>query len=162
MKRKARPPFPGLQLSREDRDELKQIRRAATLTDRQWRRVQILEMLHGHWNLSEIASTLGMYPREVRRVGWRYLDLGLEQALKEDHRYTPVPCVDERQKSTIVAMVCSNPPEGRARWTVALIAEEAIRRRIVKTVSRETVRKLLADHDLKPWREKNVVCSRAG
>ena len=57
-------------------------------------------------------------------------------------------------------MVCSAPPEGQARWTVRLVAEQAVRRKLVPKVGRETIRVLLLDHDLKPWREKNVV--RAG
>ncbi len=57
-------------------------------------------------------------------------------------------------------MVCSNPPEGRSRWTVRLIAEEAVKRKLVPRAGRETIRILLAGHDLKPWREKNVVCGR--
>jgi putative transposase len=139
--------------------EVRRIRREQTLTDRHWRRLRTLELLHAGKSLTAVAEALGTYPREVRRVGWRYLENGLEHALCEDHRYTPPRLLDDRQRAKIVAMVCSDPPEGRARWTVALIAEEARRRRVVKTVSRETVRKLLADHDLKPWREKNVVRS---
>lgn len=157
MKRKRQPPFPGLSLSSKDRDELKRLRRSSTLSERSWRRMRMLEMLDQSWNLSEVAAALNTYPREVRRVGRRYLEAGLAHALKDDHRYTPPLVVDDRQKATIIAMVCSDPPEGRARWTVALIAQEAAKRRIVKTVSRETVRRLLVEHDLKPWREKNVV-----
>jgi hypothetical protein len=48
-------------------------------------------------------------------------------------------------------MVCSNPPEGRARWTVRLVAQEAVKRRLVPRVGRETIRILLLAHDLKPW-----------
>jgi hypothetical protein len=54
-------------------------------------------------------------------------------------------------------MVCSDPPEGFARWTVRLVAEEAVKRRLAPCVGRETIRILLLSHDLKPWREKNVV-----
>jgi putative transposase len=54
-------------------------------------------------------------------------------------------------------MACSDAPDGRARWTVRLIAEEAIKRKLVPKVGRETIRILLESHDLKPWREKNVV-----
>src|ERR1039457_7122191 len=46
---------------------------------------------------------------------------------------------------------------GGARWTVRLLAEEAVKRKLVPRVGRETVRILLQSHDLKPWREKNVV-----
>ena len=68
--------------------------------------------------------------------------------------------LDDSQKQRIIAMVCSDPPEGRARWTVRLVAEEAVKRRLVPRMGRETIRILLLDHDLKPWREKNVVRGR--
>ena len=58
-------------------------------------------------------------------------------------------------------MVRGDPPRGRARWTVRLVAQEAVKRRLVPSVGRETIRILLLSHDLKPWREKNVVRSGA-
>ena len=62
--------------------------------------------------------------------------------------------LDDRQKQRLIAMVCSSPPEGRARWTVRMVAEEAVKRKLVPRVGRETIRILLLSHDLKPWREK--------
>ena len=59
-----------------------------------------------------------------------------------------------------LTMGCSDPPEGFARWTVRLLAEEAVKRKLVPRVGRETIRILLLHHDLKPWREKNVVRGR--
>jgi putative transposase len=54
-------------------------------------------------------------------------------------------------------MVCGPPPQGRARWNVRLIAEEAVKRKLVPHVGRETIRILLQSHELKPWREKKLV-----
>jgi hypothetical protein len=54
-------------------------------------------------------------------------------------------------------MVCGKPPAGMARWNVRLIAEQAVKRKLVPQLGRDTVRMLLQNHDLKPWREKNVV-----
>ena len=65
--------------------------------------------------------------------------------------------LDDSQKQRIIAMVCSRPPAGRARWTVRLVAEQAVKRKLVPRLGRETTRILLLYHDLKPWREKNVV-----
>ena len=62
----------------------------------------------------------------------------------------------------IIAMVCGPPPAGRARWSVRLIAQEAVKRKLVEHVGPETVRILLQSHDLKPWREKNVVRGGTG
>jgi hypothetical protein len=51
-------------------------------------------------------------------------------------------------------MVCSDPPEGQARGSVHLVAEEAVKRKLVPRVGRETIRILLLHHDLRLWREK--------
>ena len=56
--------------------------------------------------------------------------------------------LDGQQRQRIVALVCGPPPEGRARWTVRLLAEEAVRRKLVPRVGRETIRVLLEGHDL--------------
>jgi putative transposase len=85
---------------------------------------------------------------------------GLERALYEKVRPGAAPLLTPPEKQRIVAMVCSDPPEGQARWTVRLIAEEAVKRKLVLRAGRETIRILLQSHDLKPWREKNVVRGR--
>jgi nucleotide-binding universal stress UspA family protein len=81
-------------------------------------------------------------------------------ALTDEPRPVPEKVLDHAEESAIVAMVCGPPPEGSARWSVRLVAREAKKRGIVKKIERETARQLLARHDLKPWREENVV--RAG
>jgi transposase len=99
-------------------------------------------------------------PQAIRKVGHRYQTGGLERALYEKQRPGAASLLEGSQKQRIIAMVCSDPPEGRARWTVRLVAEEAVKRKLVPRVGRETVRVLLLHHDLKPWREKNVVRGR--
>jgi len=56
--------------------------------------------------------------------------------------------------------VCGSPPEGIVRWSVRLVATEAVKRKLAPQVGRETIRILLESHELKPWREKNVVHRR--
>jgi len=99
-------------------------------------------------------------PKAVRVIGHRYLKGGLERALYEKQRPGAAEVLGAADKQRIIAMVCSDAPEGRARWTVRLIAEEAVKRKLVPRVGRETIRILLQSHDLKPWREKNVVYRR--
>jgi transposase len=101
-------------------------------------------------------------PKAIREIAHRYNSNGLEAALYDKQRPGAKPALDDSQKQRIVAMVCSKPPEGRARWTVRLIVEEAIKRKLVPKAGRETIRILLQSHDLKPWREKNVVRGRTG
>ena len=91
-----------------------------------------------------------------RNIGRRYQQGGLDRAMYEKPRPGAAEVLDDSQKQRLIAMVCSSPPEGRARWTVRLVAQEAVKRKLVPRVGRETIRILLLSHDLKPWREKNV------
>jgi putative transposase len=103
-----------------------------------------------------ISTTIPLTPQAIRKVGHRYQKGGLERALYDRPRPGAAEMLDDSQKQRLIAMVCSNPPEGRSRWTVRLVAEEAVKRKLVPRVGRETIRVLLLSHDLKPWREKNV------
>jgi hypothetical protein len=154
--------FPGLRLTAAERQTLRAARGGGRrLSERRWRRIRILELLDRGWKLSQTATAVGTYPREVRRVGWRYLELGLDAALSDDPRPKPPKLLDATQQAAIVAMVCGPPPPGHARWTVVLTAQEAQQRGVVRKVGRETIRRLFVSHALKPWREKNVVRAAA-
>jgi transposase len=108
-----------------------------------------------------ISGMIPLTAQAIRKVGHRYCKGGLERALYEKQRPGAASVLEDSQKQRIIAMVCSDPPEGRARWTVRLVAEEAVKRKLVPRVGRETIRILLLHHDLKPWREKNVVRRRS-
>ena len=126
------------------------------------RRALILRQLDQGQKATQVAPHVGMAPKTVRAIARRYEEESLESALREKPRPGKQPALDVRQSQRIIAMVCGPPPEGRARWTVRLIAEEAMKRKLAPGVGRETVRILLESHDLKPWRKKNVVRGRAG
>ena len=150
--------FPGLHLSAKDRQFLvDQTRDGRAISARTWKRIRMLELLHEQWTLAAVAEAIGTFPREVRRVGWRYLEHGVPAALTDDPRPKPPKLLDTRQQAAIVAMVCGPPPAGYARWTVRVTTEETKRQGIVADVGRETIRQVLAHHELKPWRKKNVV-----
>ena len=109
-----------------------------------------------------IADMIPLTAQAIRNIGRRYQQGGLDRALYEKQRPGAAEVLDHSQKQRVIAMVCSSPPEGRARWTVRLVAEEAVKRKLVPHVGRETIRMLLLSHDLKPWREKNVGDRRSG
>jgi transposase len=123
------------------------------------RAVALLQLAKGV-SAPRIAGMVPLTPQAIRKMGHRYREGGLERALYEKQRPGAETLLEDRQKQRIIAMVCSDPPEGFARWTVRLVAEEAVKRRLVPRVGRETIRILLLSHDLKPWREKNVVRGR--
>jgi transposase len=105
----------------------------------------------------QVARLVPLSPQAIRKIAHRYRTGGLAGALYERPRPGAAEVLAPAEKQRIVAMACSAPPPGAARWTVRLIAQEAVKRRVVPRVGRETIRVLLQSHDLKPWREKNVV-----
>jgi putative transposase len=109
-----------------------------------------------------VAQALPLTAKAIREIAHRYQVGGLDHALYDKERPGAAPLLDASQKQRVVAMVCGKPPAGRARWTVRLVAEEAVKRKLVPRAGRETIRVLLQSHDLKPWREKNVVRGGTG
>ena len=120
------------------------------------RAVALLRLGEG-MSAPQIAAVLPLTRQAVRNLARRYQQGGIERALYDKQRPGAAALLSAKQRQRIIAMVCSDPPAGRARWTVRLVAEEAVKRRLVPRVGRETIRILLVSHDLKPWREKNVV-----
>ena len=154
---KATKRFTGLRLTKKDRVVLLATATGNTrerLTARVWRRIRTLLLLDEGNSVRGTAEAVGGYPREISRVGKRYLTKGLKHALSEDVRPHPAKKLDSTQESAVVAMACGPAPEGRARWTIRLVAEHAVRKRIVDKIGRETIRILFAHRGLKPWREK--------
>jgi putative transposase len=146
-----------IQVSSEDQKELRQLLRAGIQPVRVVLRALALEQLSRGVTAPTVARMVHLTPQAVRRIGHRYQRGGLEGALYERPGRGAEQLLDASQKQRIIAMVCGQPPEGRARWTVRLVAEQAVKRKLVPRVGRETVRILLLSHDLKPWRGKNVV-----
>ena len=105
----------------------------------------------------QVAEVVRLTPPAVRKIAQRYRTGGMARAVFEAPRPGAVEVLAPSDKQRIIAMVCSAPPPGAARWTVRLVAEHAVKRKVVPRVGRETIRVLLQSHDLKPWREKNVV-----
>jgi putative transposase len=125
-------------------------------------RARILLLSDRKWNRPSIAEATGTSISTVGRVRTAYCEAGLEAALFERPRPGAATKLSDRQRQKVIALVCSDAPEGFARWSVRLLTEEVIRSGIAESLSRETIRLLLRDHGLKPWREKNVVHSKAG
>lgn len=119
------------------------------------RRANILNCLHHGYSSSEISVILNIDQKTVVNVGNAYLQGGFDAALYDDERSGRPIDFDDRERSRIIAMVCTNPPDGAYRWTLDLIAEEAEKRKLVdRSISREQIRIILQEHDLKPWQEK--------
>ena len=119
------------------------------------RRSNILNALNLGYGIADISELLHVHRNTVRNIALIYNESGLEAALYDDERSGRPVDFDDRERSRIIAMVCTNPPDGTYRWTLDLIAEEAEKRDLIdRSISREQVRIILQEHDLKPWQEK--------
>jgi transposase len=151
-----RPPL-SIQVTSKDQKELAKLLSGGVQQVRVVLRALTLLQLAKGASAPRISGVVPLTPQAIRKVGHRYQQGGLQSALYERQRPGATAVLDDSQRQRIIAMVCSHPPEGLARWTVRLVAQEAVKRKLVPRVGRETIRILLLDHDLKPWREKNVV-----
>ena len=108
----------------------------------------------------QASQRSGLALSRVREVWKRYRKSGWRAAGWERPRPGPKRILSPSQEQKVVALVCTSPPEGQARWCTRLLAEQCVKRGIVKKAGKETIRLVLKHHGLKPWREKNVVHSK--
>ena len=146
-----------VQLQRKDRQKVVAMLSKGQESARVPRRASILRQLDCGKKVAQVAANVGVARKTVRAIARRYEEEGLESALYEKPRPGKQRVLDTGQSQRIIAMVCGQPPQGTARWSVRLIAEEAVKRKLAPDVGRETIRILLQNHELKPWREKKLV-----
>lgn len=141
-------------LTDEARQQLRDLVWSGTRSVRVVRRAQILLKSDEGLTDEEIVEQLGCGERTVRNVRKRFCTEGLEPALVDAPRSGRPPDFTPRQQQQVVALACTAPPEGRCRWTLELLCEQAAERGFVKSVSKSEVALWLKAHDLKPWRKK--------
>jgi hypothetical protein len=96
------------------------------------------------WVDAAIAGALEVHPTTVARIRRQYVEEGLAAALERkrpDRVYART--FDGAAEAHLIAVACSDPPAGRERWTLRLLADELVRLEVVETVSYETVRRTL-------------------
>jgi hypothetical protein len=96
------------------------------------------------WNDAAIAGALEVHPTTVARVRRQCVEAGVDTALarkRPDRVYARA--LDGVAEAHLVAVACSDPPAGRERWTLRLLADELVRLEVVPAVSYETVRRTL-------------------
>jgi transposase len=121
---------------------------------RKLKRAQILLAADAGSTDEEIARNVAVGTSTVYRVKQRFVEEGLERALSEAPRPGAERKFDVTDEALLIAVACSKPPAGRARWTLQLLADEMVRLTAHESVSDETIRRRLRELDLKPWQEK--------
>jgi transposase len=146
-----------VELSHAERTELRALLSGGKQAARKLKRAQILLAADAGASDEAIAASVGVGGSTVYRTKRRFVLGNLEAALSEALRPGADRKLSGKEEALLVATACSNPPEGRARWTLALLADELVRLTEHDSLSRETVRRRLAENDLKPWR-KDMWC----
>jgi putative transposase len=147
----------AVSLTKGERSDLRELLKKGVLPVRTVIRALVLLRLDEGVSTPQAGALFELSDEGVRKIALRYREGGIEAAVYEGARPGKQPALDATQQQKVVALACGPPPLGQARWTVRLLAAEAKKRQIVTGIGRESIRIALQSHDLKPWREKNVV-----
>ena len=146
-------------LTQEQRNQLGEITRTGTHSAREiTHSLILLNVDRGPFNdkiqiNADICKSLKVSARTIDRVKKRFAQQGLEPALKRKPTtrvYTRV--IDGQAEAHMVALACSDPPEGYARWSIRLLADKIVELHIVESVSFQTIQRALKKTNLSPGR----------
>jgi hypothetical protein len=105
-----------------------------------------------NWSDGQIIEALDTNKSMVTRVRQQFVEEGLEAVLSRKERAAPAitPIFDGEKEARLVALACSTPPEGRARWTLRLLEDKVVELGIVERASDNTIRRVLKKHASAP------------
>jgi transposase len=141
-----------VELSEAERNELTAMLSGGRRAARKLKRAQILLAADAGSSDEAIAACVGVGASTVYRTKRRFVEGNLPAALEEAPRPGVVRKLSGKEEALLVATACASPPEGRARWTLELLADAVVRLTDHAALSRETVRRRLGENQLKPWR----------
>lgn len=127
-------------LTEEERAELKDLLQRGRVAGYRIRHAQILLKLdeiseNKEWTGERIGEAYGAHPTTVSSIAKRFVENGLEAALGRKEQANRCRKIDGDVEAQIVTIACSQPPAGRERWTLQLIADELVRLEVVESIS---------------------------
>ena len=146
-----------VELNEAERSELNSLISGGKHPARMVKRAQILLAVDAGLSDGEIAAAVAVGGSTVYRTKRRFVEGNLEAALSEEARPGADRKLTDKEEALLIATACSSPPEGRARWTLELLAGVMVQLTDHDELSRETVRRRLAENHLKPW-QKDMWC----
>ncbi len=142
-------------LNGDERCELEKLTACGKNSARLIKRAQILLMSDQKTHEDqEISDILLVSLSTIYRVKRNFVEYGLTCALEEGSRTGQPRKLDANEDALLIAIACTNPPQGRCRWTLSLLANQLIALTDIEEISHETIRNRLKDNDLKPWQKK--------
>ena len=131
-------------LSEEEKDELKSLTKKGKTSARKLNRARVLLLANQGETDKHIAKAVGVGTSTVERIRKRFVEGGgLEEALNERPRPGGERKLDGKQEAYLLALACSDPPRGEKQWTVQLLADRLVELEVVDSLSDETVRRTL-------------------
>jgi putative transposase len=132
-----------IQLLEDDKTTLDKFIRTGKHGSRSLTRARTLMMNHNGVSLSAIALHLGISYASASTTRSRYKAEGLAFALTDKPRSGAPPKINAKLEAQVTAIVCSDAPEGRVRWTLELLQDEILQLNYVESISKESVRTIL-------------------
>lgn len=137
-------------LTEEERNELEALTKRGRIEARRFIHTRALLLCDAGpegpaWKVADVAAALGVSSRSIEHLKKRLVEEGLAAALERKPREKPPREVtfDGAFEARLIALACSDAPEGRHRWTVRLLAEKAVELHFADTVSHMTVQRTL-------------------
>lgn len=100
------------------------------------------------WNDQQIKEAFSTSDRNVRRIRQAFVEKGLEEVLNRKSLQPRHKKLDGPIEKEVIALACSSPPEGRAEWSLRLLADKLVELHYVKKISHETIRKTLKKNEI--------------
>ncbi len=132
-----------VKLSRSELEFLRVFKSSGKKTQREYDRANILLLLHKGKKDTEIVDFLEVERTTIWRTRTRYLQEGLEKSLQEKERSGQPRKYGGKQEAEIIALACSDPPQGRSRWSLELLTEKLSQQKGLGSINRETIRLIL-------------------
>jgi hypothetical protein len=129
-----------VRLTDAEREDLSKITRMGKHSARVMQRAQILLWSDAGKQDKAIIALLGCAPMTVSSTRERWVK---EKRLEDLPRLGSKPMLDAKQESLLIALACSDAPNGRAEWTMQLLADKLVELKVVEQISDETVRRTL-------------------
>ena len=130
-----------VQLTSEEQERLRQLIRSGQHSARVITRARILLRTNEGWSASQVVvAALGTSQRTVFRTKRRYAEEGLDGVLHDHPQANRYRKLDDKGEAYLIALACSDAPEGHDHWTLRLLADQAVELGLVESLSHETVR----------------------
>jgi transposase len=143
-----------VELNDDERQSLQDFVNSGSKLARKVKRAQILLSADDGFRDRDIADMVGVGTSTVYRAKKRFVERPFEVVLDDEPRPGGSRKLTGKEEALLVATACSKPPVGRACWTMSLLADAIVELTDHTSLSRETVRRRLAENKLKPWQKK--------